>query len=116
MGTKRPLPPAATKCGCGHAFHAHVQGGDQHACQHGAQAPFTQMCPCKKFRTKEEELAHADLKRQSRRDRTKKKAESAVAATHAAAVAPLTPPHEAAPMAEAVAIDPVDEKPRESER
>jgi hypothetical protein len=77
------------------------------------------MCPCKKFRTKEEELAHAELKRQSRRGRSKRKAESVVAAPHAAAVAPHTPPsprHAAAPMAESVASGPVDEKPREAER
>jgi hypothetical protein len=116
MGKRRTLPPAATKCTCGHAFHEHVQGGDQHACQHGAQPPFTQMCPCKKFLTKEEELAHAELKRQSRRDRTKKKAESVVA-PHAATVAPQTPPpspHEPAAVTEAFPAGSTEEEPPKS--
>src|ERR1700752_631703 len=117
MGNRRPSPPAATKCTCGHAFHAHVQGGDQHACQHGAQPPFTQMCRCRKFRTKEAELAHAELKRQSRRDRTKKKAASALAAPHAATVAPQTPtssPHELAAVTEALPAGSAEEEPPKS--
>ena len=81
---RRALPAASTKCGCGHAFHEHVQAGEQHACQHGAQPPFTRMCPCKKFRTKEEELAHAELKRQSRRNRSQTKVESKAKAVSAA--------------------------------
>jgi len=113
MGKQRPLPPAATKCTCGHAFHEHVQGGEQHACQHGAQPPFTHMCKCKKFRTKEEELAQAELKRQSRRDRGNKKPGPALVPSPAAAgpqTAPATQPP-AEPMAEATATDPGKEKP-----
>jgi hypothetical protein len=75
------------------------------------------MCPCKKFRSKEEELAHAELKRQSRRDRTKKKAESARAAPHAATVAPQAPtssPHELAAVTEALPARSAEEEPPKS--
>ena len=112
MGTKRTLPPAATKCGCGHAFHEHVQGGDQHACQHGAQPPFTQMCPCKKFRTKEEERANADLKRQSRRDRAKKR-KAASPETPAAPVAAQDAAAEATPSSEIPPTEAAGERPTE---
>src|SRR5215472_12998190 len=55
MGKRLPAPPPGTKCFCGHRYSEHVQGGDRHACQRGAEPPFTNMCPCNHFRGKEEQ-------------------------------------------------------------
>ncbi len=48
-GTK-PGPPPGVKCECGHRYDEHVPGGSSHACQHGAEPPYKDLCPCKRFR------------------------------------------------------------------
>ena len=40
------------ECNCGHSFSEHVQTGGVHGCQHNCKPPYTNECPCSRFKLK----------------------------------------------------------------